>query len=164
MRSRCLSRGRTCRLRVDRRRRRVRSDPRRGGLSPRGATHSRRPIARRHVRQDGWVVDAPLDASPARKVGRGSCCAAYAERYQRAVQFIHHPPGDCRVLQIAPTEPLATRRTTQDVALLKHDYALGRIRIWSALASLEDGSIDDGDREGIRFMDRRSARRETTSA
>lgn len=62
-----------------------------------------------------------------------------AERYQRAVQFLHNPPSDCRVVQVAPTLPLATHRTTQDISLLERDYALGRergadaMRRWAAL-------------------------------
>lgn len=62
-----------------------------------------------------------------------------AERYQRAVAFLQSPPKDCRVLEVAPTVPLATRRTTQDRALLERDYVVGRelgaetMRRWAAL-------------------------------
>lgn len=49
-----------------------------------------------------------------------------ARAYRRAVAFLAAPPPDCRIVQIAPAAPLATRRTTQDRACLERDYALGR--------------------------------------
>ena len=91
-----------------------------------------------YVKTDGWSTrfSALLlrgEPAVARAVGRT------AERYRRAVEFLHNPPSDCRIVQVAPKDPLATRRTTQDVALLERDYALGRelgadaMRRWSAL-------------------------------
>jgi predicted patatin/cPLA2 family phospholipase len=49
-----------------------------------------------------------------------------ALRYQEAIKFVHAPPSDTRVLEVAPTKPLQTKRTTQAVASLQADYALGR--------------------------------------
>jgi predicted patatin/cPLA2 family phospholipase len=64
---------------------------------------------------------------------------ATAERYQRAVRFLHAPPSDCRIVHVAPDAPLATGRTTQDPRRLQQDYDLGRtlgadaMRRWEAL-------------------------------
>ena len=49
-----------------------------------------------------------------------------ARHYQEAVAFVHAPPADSQVFELAPSEPLKTRRTTQDVACLRADYELGR--------------------------------------
>ena len=49
-----------------------------------------------------------------------------AERYQRAVAFVHAPPSDAQVLELAPSMPLQTKRTTQNVTHLRADYTLGR--------------------------------------
>jgi predicted patatin/cPLA2 family phospholipase len=49
-----------------------------------------------------------------------------ARNYQRAVAFVHAPPADAQVLELAPPAPLKTRRTTQDRSALRADYALGR--------------------------------------
>jgi predicted patatin/cPLA2 family phospholipase len=65
---------------------------------------------------------------------------ATAACYQRSVAFLHAPPPDCEILQVAPPVPLATKRTTQTRAALERDYALGRtlgadaIGRWSATA------------------------------
>ena len=47
-------------------------------------------------------------------------------RYRRSVAFMHAPPGDCTVVQIAPPEPLRTKRTSRDPDALAQDYRLGR--------------------------------------
>jgi predicted patatin/cPLA2 family phospholipase len=47
-------------------------------------------------------------------------------RYRAAVEFIRSPPPDCTIVHVAPDAPLATRRTTQDLRALEHDFALGR--------------------------------------
>lgn len=91
-----------------------------------------------YVKTDGWSTRAStwlLRGQPAvaRAVGRT------AERYRAAVEFLQKPPSDCRVVEVAPRDALATRRTTQDVKLLERDYALGRelgadaMRRWAAL-------------------------------
>lgn len=49
-----------------------------------------------------------------------------AEHYQRAVEFLHNPPDDCRIVHVAPKQALSTRRTTQNAVSLERDYALGR--------------------------------------
>lgn len=48
-----------------------------------------------------------------------------AARYREAVAFLHNPPPDTKIVHIAPLRPLATGRTSQDVAALRRDYALG---------------------------------------
>jgi predicted patatin/cPLA2 family phospholipase len=47
-------------------------------------------------------------------------------QYRRAVEFIHSPPKDCTVLQLAPPDMLATTRTSRDRSKLELDYGLGR--------------------------------------
>ncbi|MGH7272358.1 MAG: patatin-like phospholipase family protein [Polyangiaceae bacterium] len=69
-----------------------------------------------------WITRALFRADP---VVRGAMLRT-AERYQRAVAWIHAPPSDCRVVHVAPPRPLATSRTTQDQRALRLDYALGR--------------------------------------
>lgn len=46
--------------------------------------------------------------------------------YRRAVEFIHSPPSDCAIFQVAPPESLSTSRTGRDPTKLKRDYDLGR--------------------------------------
>ena len=48
-----------------------------------------------------------------------------AQRYQDAVRFIQAPPHDAQLIEIAPVAPLKTKRTTQDPACLRADYASG---------------------------------------
>jgi predicted patatin/cPLA2 family phospholipase len=48
-----------------------------------------------------------------------------AQRYQDAVRFIQAPPHDAQIIEIAPVAPLKTKRTTQDPACLRADYATG---------------------------------------
>jgi predicted patatin/cPLA2 family phospholipase len=52
---------------------------------------------------------------------------ATAVRYQRSVAFLAQPPRGCRIVQVAPPVPLATKRTTQDRRALERDYELGRL-------------------------------------
>lgn len=49
-----------------------------------------------------------------------------AERYQRAVAWLHAPPADCRIVHVAPTAAMSTGRTTRDRRALEQDYAHGR--------------------------------------
>ncbi|MET0390067.1 MAG: patatin family protein [Polyangiales bacterium] len=67
-------------------------------------------------------VSALLFRSPA--VARASLHTA--ARYQEAVAFVHRPPADAQVLELAPTQPLKTKRTSQHVGSLRADYELGR--------------------------------------
>jgi predicted patatin/cPLA2 family phospholipase len=57
-----------------------------------------------------------------------------AERYQRAVALLRAPPGDCRVIHVAPVAPMSTGRTTQDRRALERDYAHGREMAEDAIA------------------------------
>lgn len=68
-------------------------------------------------------VSALLFRSPA--VARASLDTA--ARYQEAVAFVHSPPADSQVVELAPEVPLRTRRTTQKPASLRADYELGRM-------------------------------------
>jgi predicted patatin/cPLA2 family phospholipase len=60
-----------------------------------------------------------------------------ARRYQQAVAFVHHPPADAHVVEIAPLTALKTGRTTQDPAALRSDYALGRELAYDHRAELQ---------------------------
>jgi predicted patatin/cPLA2 family phospholipase len=48
------------------------------------------------------------------------------DRYRRAVEFLHRPPPDCTVIQIAPPDALASTRTSRERTRLQQDYDLGR--------------------------------------
>jgi predicted patatin/cPLA2 family phospholipase len=58
--------------------------------------------------------------------GLAKACRNAAAVYRDAVEFMSHPPADCRVIQVAPAAALATGRTSRDRAALQRDYALGR--------------------------------------
>jgi predicted patatin/cPLA2 family phospholipase len=68
-----------------------------------------------------------------------------AEHYQRAVGLLRSPPGDCRVVHVAPVVPMSTGRTTQDRRALERDYAHGRemaeeaICRWTAVTTAASG-------------------------
>jgi predicted patatin/cPLA2 family phospholipase len=73
---------------------------------------------------------SPLDAVLARLLFRDGPVVARAARetplrYQEAVQFLRTPPADAQILEIAPSLPLATSRTSQNLDNLRKDYALG---------------------------------------
>jgi len=67
-----------------------------------------------------------------------------AKRYQDALAFMGNPPQDARVMQLAPPQPLATGRTTQDKAALHADYQLGRTLTERAMRQIESllASVD----------------------
>jgi predicted patatin/cPLA2 family phospholipase len=70
------------------------------------------------ARAMAWLIRGqPALAAAIRRTGA---------RYQQAVAFMAAPPPDCRILQVAPPAPLATKRTTQDRAIIEADYELGR--------------------------------------
>jgi predicted patatin/cPLA2 family phospholipase len=46
--------------------------------------------------------------------------------YEDAVRFIHEPPGDARILEIAPPPLLRSARLRADLEALRTDYGLGR--------------------------------------
>ncbi len=59
-------------------------------------------------------------------------------RYQQAVAFMTAPPADCRIVQVAPPTPLATKRTTQERAIIEGDYELGRSHAENAIERWEE--------------------------
>jgi predicted patatin/cPLA2 family phospholipase len=61
-----------------------------------------------------------------REPGLVKACKSAAAVYRDAVDFMHAPPADCQVIQVAPAAALATGRTSRDRAALERDYALGR--------------------------------------
>ncbi|HEY3447663.1 MAG TPA: patatin family protein [Myxococcales bacterium] len=61
-----------------------------------------------------------------REPGLAAAVRELAGNYQRAVAFMERPPPGCRVLQVAPPVPLATKRTTRDRRVVERDYELGR--------------------------------------
>jgi predicted patatin/cPLA2 family phospholipase len=76
------------------------------------------------VKRDGSadvIAAALLRAQPA----VAGAVRSTARRYREAVAFLHEPPADAKIVHIAPLRPLATGRTSQDVAALRRDYALG---------------------------------------
>jgi len=62
-----------------------------------------------------------------------------AAAYNDAVRFIESPPPGTRVVQVAPPQDLAIRRTTQDRALLEEGYRLGRQLGLHAIEQFEHG-------------------------
>lgn len=54
--------------------------------------------------------------------------AAYnqADTYSRCVGYVLEPPADATIIQIAPTKPLRSGRTTREMELLLADYETGR--------------------------------------
>jgi predicted patatin/cPLA2 family phospholipase len=79
-------------------------------------------------------VTALLFRNPA--VARASL--ATAERYQQAVRFVQQPPNDAQIVQLAPEQPLRTKRVTQDLACLRADYEYGRALAQRYAAQLRD--------------------------
>ncbi|HEY4178063.1 MAG TPA: patatin family protein [Kofleriaceae bacterium] len=61
----------------------------------------------------------------------------YREVYNRSVELLRNPPGDCTIIEVVPETHLRTGRTTRDERALRTDYALGRrmgvdaIRRWN---------------------------------
>jgi predicted patatin/cPLA2 family phospholipase len=93
------------------------------------------------VKRDN-VMTRPISALLFRTPAVARASRETARRYQQAVAFIHAPPADALVLEIAPGAPLLTKRTTQSRARLQSDYALGRAlahRNAERLHSLLDG-------------------------
>lgn len=60
--------------------------------------------------------------------------AGLPDRYNRCAEFIEQPPTGVETVQIAPSRPLRTGRTTRDRLTLEADYRLGRA---DAIAFLE---------------------------
>jgi predicted patatin/cPLA2 family phospholipase len=64
-------------------------------------------------------------------------CRSAAAVYRDRVAFLDSPPADCRIVQVAPTTALATRRTSRDRPAMERDYALGRALGSEAIARME---------------------------
>ncbi len=58
--------------------------------------------------------------------GLARACRDAALAYRDGFEFLRAPPPGCAVIQVAPEQPLATRRTSRDASALERDYALGR--------------------------------------
>ena len=67
--------------------------------------------------------------------GLARACRTADEAYRDCASFIASPPSDCRVVHVAPQEPLATKRTSRDRASLDRDYARGRDHGYEAIAT-----------------------------
>jgi predicted patatin/cPLA2 family phospholipase len=74
-----------------------------------------------------------------RDPGLVKACQNAANVYCDAVAFMQNPPEGCRVIQVAPAGPLATRRTSRDRSALERDYALGRALGRDAIERFERG-------------------------
>jgi predicted patatin/cPLA2 family phospholipase len=77
------------------------------------------------VKKDGFEQRL-LSALLRRMPGLTGAIRRSPERYRRAVEFIHAPPADCSIVQIAPPALLSTTRTSRDGDKLRRDYELGR--------------------------------------
>jgi len=66
-------------------------------------------------------------------------CRTAARAYADAAAFLASPPGDCRVIEVAPSRPLATTRTGRDRDALERDYALGRALAHEAIDRFSAG-------------------------
>lgn len=62
------------------------------------------------------------------------CLDNLATGYNETLDFIENPPEDCEVIQVAPSRPLRTRRTTRNPFNLETDYQLGRLNACEFLA------------------------------
>ena len=69
--------------------------------------------------------------------GIARACRTAAAAYREGAAFLRSPPPDCAIIHVAPTTPLATRRTSRDRASLDRDYALGRALGRDAIAEFE---------------------------
>jgi len=45
--------------------------------------------------------------------------------YNSALEFIHNPPSDCKIMQICPPQRLSTKRATTNIDIMKADYQIG---------------------------------------
>jgi predicted patatin/cPLA2 family phospholipase len=70
--------------------------------------------------------------------GIARACRSTPQAYRDAVAFLHAPPADCTVIQVAPFARLATSRTSRDRAALERDYCLGRALGRDAIARFEE--------------------------
>ncbi len=49
-----------------------------------------------------------------------------AQRYNAALDFINHPPKDCKITVIAPNNDFQVGRLTRNLDKLEHGYAMGK--------------------------------------
>lgn len=80
---------------------------------------------REYRKHDSWnhrIARAALRDQPAIRARMAQLPA----RYNRSVTFMHDPPAGLEVLQVAPSRPLRTGRTTRRLRALEADYQLGR--------------------------------------
>jgi predicted patatin/cPLA2 family phospholipase len=71
--------------------------------------------------RDVWLASRPVRRCP-------NLVRAIRDRgavYAGSTAFISDPPRDCRIVQVAPPQPLRTSRTSRDQRGLAADYALG---------------------------------------
>ncbi len=66
--------------------------------------------------------------------GVAKACRTASSAYRDGAAFLRSPPPDCRIIHVAPTTALATRRTSSDRPSLDRDYALGRALGHDAMA------------------------------
>jgi predicted patatin/cPLA2 family phospholipase len=71
------------------------------------------------------VLTRPVAALLSRTPAVAKASLHTAARYQEAVRFIQAPPADAQIIELAPAQPLKTKRTTQDPASLHADYRTG---------------------------------------
>lgn len=91
-----------------------------------------------HFRKKDGLDRLVMEASMRKHEGLRGCVKTLAQRYNEPLDFIENPPKDCRVIQIAPTRHLLTRRTTQDQFSLEADYHLGRANAFEFMAHSGD--------------------------
>ena len=58
--------------------------------------------------------------------------------YNRAIDFINNPPHDCDIVQLCPPEKLKSKRDSQNIAVLKADYKIGKRVAEEYLNGLKD--------------------------
>lgn len=86
-------------------------------------------IRTRHAgfRKRAGISDNLVSAALRRKhAGLRQVLAELPERYNRSVDFVEQPPAGVETIQIAPSRPLRTGRTTRNRLSLEADYRLGR--------------------------------------
>lgn len=91
-----------------------------------------------HFRKKDGLDRVVMEASMRKYEGLRDCVRQLSQRHNDALDFIDNPPEDCRVMQIAPTRHLLTKRTTQDQFSLEADYHLGRANAFEFLAHSGD--------------------------
>jgi predicted patatin/cPLA2 family phospholipase len=78
-----------------------------------------------YVKKEG-IEDRAIALAFLRHAAFRQAVSARAANYQRAVDFIAHPPPGVEIVSIAPAQPLQTTRTSRDRVALEADYQLGR--------------------------------------